>query len=115
MQQFDELLQKYSEYANYKSLENKIKYSSIFNQVSLPDTEFILNRLECAEMTCIASLEYHHRNDIIEAVKRLHAMKEFDSKAMISIGSTKEDIQVYHRAGLIFTVGGFKAGIIAAN
>ncbi len=82
LQQFDELLQKYSEYANYKSLENKIKYSSIFNQVSLPDTEFILNRLECAEMTCIASLEYHHRNDIIEAVNRLHAMKEFDSKAM---------------------------------
>jgi len=100
---FEKALDEFSEEWTEKSQTNKLYYLDIFIDYSNNIKGFLLDRIECGELSCIASLQYDEPEDVKNIIKNIYSEKSgFDSKAMMVVGKNTAGFKELNRVGIVF-------------
>jgi len=112
-ERFEQLLTELSYINTAESVESTYKYTDVFTEGLESDTPFTLERLECGEAICLASIRYEDKDNLQELSISVMSMSSFDSKGVSFFGNGPNNagFDSNNRIAVLFSSGGGKSSI----
>ena len=110
-EKFEQLLTELSYINTAKSVESTYKYTDVFTEGSESEIPFTLERLECGEVICLASIRYEDIGNLQELSISMMSMSGFDSKGVSFFGNGPNNagFDSNNRIAVLFSSGGGKS------